>query len=356
MRKEIGIFDVNAGSDQGSEYRGRTAVHQDCLYWVKRDSYLPQGSHGLKAVTKAKLGYDPVEIDPEDMLSLAQSNPKHMASYSVSDAVATYYLYNKYVHNFIFSLATIIPLGPDDVLRKGSGTLCEALLMVEAFKGNIICPNKQQDKIGKTYNGHYLDSETYLGGHVECLESGVFRHDLPTNWKLVPSAFDMLIEKIDRALTFAIEVENDVQMSEITNYYEVRSAIIEKLELLRDRPVRVEKPVIYHLDVAAMYPNIILTNRLQPGAMVDKETVCSGCDFNTPDNRCQREMSWMWRGEYFPATREETEAVRQQLEGEVIDGVPFSDMPLSQQDTVLKARLKTYSSTVYKRQKGESGS
>ena len=41
-----------------------------------------------------------------------------MASYSVSDAVATYYLYQTYVHNFIFSLCTIIPAGPEDVLRK----------------------------------------------------------------------------------------------------------------------------------------------------------------------------------------------------------------------------------------------
>ena len=61
-----------------------------------------------------------------------------MAAYSVSDAVATYYLYMKYVHNFIFSLATIIPMGPEDVLRKGSGTLCEMLLMVEAVEKGII--------------------------------------------------------------------------------------------------------------------------------------------------------------------------------------------------------------------------
>ena len=53
-----------------------------------------------------------------------------LASYSVSDAVATYYLYMKYVHPFIFSLCNIIPLTPDDVLRKGSGTLCEFLLQV----------------------------------------------------------------------------------------------------------------------------------------------------------------------------------------------------------------------------------
>lgn len=53
-------------------------------------------------------GYDPVEIDPEDMLTMARDNPLHMASYSVSDAVATYYLYMKYCHAFIFSLCTIM--------------------------------------------------------------------------------------------------------------------------------------------------------------------------------------------------------------------------------------------------------
>lgn len=56
--------------------------------------------------------------------------PQVLAQYSVSDAVATYYLYMKYVHPFIFSLCNIIPLNPDEVLRKGSGTLCETLLMV----------------------------------------------------------------------------------------------------------------------------------------------------------------------------------------------------------------------------------
>lgn len=84
----------------------------------------------MQAVTKTKLGYDPVEVHPEDMVPLAQTQPQAMASYSVSDAVATYYLYMTYIHPFIFSLATIIPLPPDEVLRKGSGTLCEQLLMV----------------------------------------------------------------------------------------------------------------------------------------------------------------------------------------------------------------------------------
>ena len=92
------------------EYVGRCVVHLDAFCWVQRDSYLPQGNQGLKAVTKHKLGYDPVEVDPEDMLRFARERPHHMASYSVSDAVATYYLYTTYVHNFIFSLSTIIPM------------------------------------------------------------------------------------------------------------------------------------------------------------------------------------------------------------------------------------------------------
>ena len=42
---------------------------------------------------------------------------QEMANYSVSDAVATYYLYMKYVHPFIFALCTIIPMEPDEVIR-----------------------------------------------------------------------------------------------------------------------------------------------------------------------------------------------------------------------------------------------
>lgn len=345
MYEEIGVRATRSG-----EYRGRAAVHMDCLYWVKRDSYLPSGSHGLKAVTKYKLGYDPVEIDPEDMLRLAAEQPLHMASYSVSDAVATYYLYMKYVHNFVFSLCTIIPMQPDDVLRKGSGTLCEMLLMVEAHRGNIVCPNKQVSGPAAFHEGHLLETETYVGGHVECLESGVFRSDLPTDFSLDPSAFDELISKIDQALTFAIEVENGVERSQVVNYDEVRAEIVERLELLRDTPCRSETPSVYHLDVAAMYPNIILSNRLQPCAIVD-ETICASCDFNSPEHKCKRDMEWVWRGEYYPLSRSELRRIEAQLEVEVVDGVPYPELPREEREGALKRRVKEYSQRVYKRVK-----
>lgn len=254
-------------------------VHLDAFSWVQRDSYLPQGNQGLKSVTRCKLGYDPVEVDPEDMLNYAREKPDHMASYSVSDAVATYYLYTTYVHNFIFSLSTIIPMASEDVLRKGSGTLCEALLMVEAFRGNIICPNKQNDPLEGFYNGKLVESETYIGGHVECLEAGIFRADIPSVFSLVPAALQQLIDHVDRDIAFAMEIEHGIPRSDAANYDEVKQAIVEKLEMLRDCPNREEHPVIYHLDVGAMYPNIILTNRLQPSSIVSTAD-CASCKYN----------------------------------------------------------------------------
>eukprot|EP00536_Pseudo-nitzschia_multiseries_P014500 jgi/Psemu1/298741/fgenesh1_pm.714_\ len=350
---EIGICMVGggAGSDQEGEFRGKCCVHMDAFSWVQRDSYLPQGSQGLKAVTKYKLGYDPVEVDPEDMLPMAQERPVHMATYSVSDAVATYYLYEKYVHLFIFSLCTLIPFGPEDVLRKGSGTLCEILLMVQANDLDIICPNKQIDPLAKFHKGHLLESETYIGGKVECLETGVYRSDVEYEFDLVPTAFQQLIDNIDRDLCFAIEVEAGIDRSEITNYEEVRSKIIEALELLRDRPKRVEKPYIYHLDVGAMYPNIILTNRLQPSAIVDDAT-CAACDFNQAKNDCKRRMEWVWRGDYSPSGKLEYNRTKDQLSRETMaDGRHFKDFSPSEQEKMVANRLKEYSRNVYRRTK-----
>ena len=133
MYDEIGFSRVGK-----EEYLSRCSTHMDCFKWVQRDSYLPVGSQNLKAVCKAKLRYSPTELDPEDMLRMAREQPQVLANYSVSDAVATYYLYMKYVHPFILALSMILPLEPDAVLRKGSGTLCEALLMVQAFKVRLL--------------------------------------------------------------------------------------------------------------------------------------------------------------------------------------------------------------------------
>ena len=90
--------------------------------------------------------------------------------FSVSDSVATWFLYLVQIHDFIFALCTIIPTYPDEVLRRGSGVLCEYLLMAQAYRGNIIFPNKQVEKFEKFHNSNLIDSDTYTGGTVECLQ------------------------------------------------------------------------------------------------------------------------------------------------------------------------------------------
>ncbi|UZJ54409.1 hypothetical protein CBS101457_003729 [Exobasidium rhododendri] len=350
MLDEIGFQKDNEG-----EYKSRTTAHMDCFRWVKRDSYLPQGSQGLKAVTVAKLGYDPMELDPELMTPYAMEQPQILAQYSVSDAVATYYLYMKYVHPFIFSLCNIIPLNPDEVLRKGSGTLCETLLMVQAYKGNIIMPNRHTDPIGNTYKGHLLESETYVGGHVEALEAGVFRSDIPTHFKVDPTALEELIRDLDKALQFSITEESKMAMDDITNYDEVKAQVQVMLEKLRDEPNLQIEPLIYHLDVAAMYPNIMLSNRLQPDAVVE-EAACATCDYNRPGMTCNKKMQWSWRGEYFPAKRDEVNMIRNALSNEQFppkyaEGTKrsFHELGNAEQTVMLHKRVGDYSRKVYRK-------
>ncbi|KAJ1092585.1 hypothetical protein NDU88_005695 [Pleurodeles waltl] len=351
MYQEIGFQ-----KDSQGEFKSPPCIHMDCYRWVKRDSYLPVGSQNLKAAAKAKLGYDPVELDPEEMCRMATEEPQILATYSVSDAVATYYMYMKYVHPFIFALCTIIPMEPDEVLRKGSGTLCEALLMVQAYHANIIFPNKQEQVFNKmTSDGHVLDSETYVGGHVEALESGVFRSDIPCRFKMTPSAFDFLLQRVEMTLKHAIEEEEKLPIEEVTNFQEVCDEIKKKLNYLKEVPNRIECPLIYHLDVGAMYPNIILTNRLQPSAMVDEAT-CAACDFNKPGANCQRKMTWQWRGETMPASRSEYHRIQQQLESEKFpplfpDRPPraFHELNREEQAKYEKKRLADYCRRAYKK-------
>ena len=153
----------------------------------------------------------------------------------------------------------------------------------------------------------------------------------------------------------AIEIEEKVSLSLTTNFEEVCNEIIEKLSKLRDCPNRLESPVIYHLDVGAMYPNIILTNRLQPSAIVD-DSDCAACDFNKTGAKCQRSMKWTWRAEYMPASKSEFQRIQQQLENEkfppIHPGEPmrsFHQLSREEQAGIEKTRLQEYCRKAYKK-------
>ena len=234
-------------------------------------------------------------------------------------------------------------------------------------------PNRHEDVHGNMFEGHLVATETYVGGHVEALEAGVFRSDIATHFKVVPEAVQQawfyafccsrlltclqLINDLDPALKFCIEDEAHMQLETVTNYNEIKGAIQSKLEEIRDNPTRFDKPLIYHLDVAAMYPNIMLSNRLQPDAMID-ESVCAVCDYNRPGKTCDRRMTWAWRGEFFPAQRDEYNMVKHALHQEEFppkhkDGPKrkFTDLSSTEQTALLHKRLGDYSRKVYKKTK-----
>ncbi|KAH7872332.1 uncharacterized protein C8R40DRAFT_1071822 [Lentinula edodes] len=338
----IGLYlETGFAKDSDIEYKSRTC--------------------GLKAITASKLGYNPIELDPELMTPYALEQPQTLAQYSVSDAVAIYYLYMKYVHLFIFFLCNIIQLNPDELLRKGSSTLCETLLMVEAYRGQIIMPNRHEEDHGNFYDVHRLASETYAGAHVEALEAGVFRSDIPTNFEFTPSAVQELTNDLDAALTFCIVEESKCSIEKVTNYEEVKTAIQSVLEAMRDNPNRTDNPLIYHLHVAAMYPNMMLSNRLQPDSIID-ESICAVCDYNRPGKTCDRRLEWAWRGEFFPSHRDEYNMIRHALNQEIF---PFkrpndpqrryADLSPAEQTAFLHKRSGDYSRKVYKKNQGHEG-
>ena len=103
-------------------------------------------------------------------------------------------------------------------------------------------PNKHSDESSKFFQGHLLESETYVGGHVEALEAGVFRSDIPVKFRLVSDAFQkvcslilffchsltlvkQLIDEVDQALKFSIQVEAKANLEDVVNYDEVSCVV-----------------------------------------------------------------------------------------------------------------------------------
>ena len=133
----------------------------------------------------------------------------------------------------------------------------------------------------------------------------------------------------------------------------MKAEVAAQLQELKDNPSRLERPRIYHLDVSAMYPNIMITNRLQPDSMID-ESVCASCDFNRPGKTCDRRLPWSWRGEFFPAKRDEYNMLRRALSNEMFPGKfsnspmrRFDELPATEQASHIQKRLSDYCRKVY---------
>lgn len=94
------------------------------------------------------------------------------------------------------------------MLRKGSGTLCECLLMAMAYSRNIIFPNKKIEDWERFYHGHLIDSDTYIGGKVECLRSGIYREDIEVEFTMNKECLSNMHSGVERLIRFFGYVEN----------------------------------------------------------------------------------------------------------------------------------------------------
>lgn len=90
-------------------------------------------------------------------------------------------------------------------------------------------------------------------------------HDLTATFPFAGSTTSKAEQRSERPNSACIWLPTSLSEFHFFVSPQVCDEIKVKLNSLKDVPNRIECPLIYHLDVGAMYPNIILTNRLQVG-------------------------------------------------------------------------------------------
>lgn len=61
----------------------------------------------------------------------------------------------------------------------------------------MVAPNKHRAASERMHEGRLLHRETYIGGKVEALQSGIFRSDLPAHFKCDPPAYQARTRAIE---------------------------------------------------------------------------------------------------------------------------------------------------------------
>ncbi|UKK02958.2 DNA polymerase epsilon catalytic subunit [Theileria orientalis] len=314
-------------------------LNMDCYKWVERDSYLPFGSRTLKQVCKLMLKYSPVEIDPEDMVVMARTDPQKLAVYSVSDAVATYNLYIKFIHNFILALSYIVPLPPNEILRQGAGTMCENLLMAEAYANGILLPNKHTQKAIRFYTNpetekqHLVYENTYIGGRVESLRCGIFRDDQVEQFELSAAAYDDLITNLDNLLIYWAKNNMSKITKQPLNLYEDEGYEGDGTRKLGEPSKRLKKIFEPFENFEDVYKELYLRlcrlrdessiKTLQPTAIVT-EKFCEKCSYYSESHLCQKRMKWKQRLEVSPIDKSQILVLLQNLKSRTYQGASAS--------------------------------
>lgn len=71
---------------------------------------------------------------------------------------------------------------------------------------------------------------------MACINSGVYRSDIPTQFKIEPQGYQDLIDRVRDTIDFFVKIEGGMNPEDIVNKEEVAQAIIEKLEIIKNHP------------------------------------------------------------------------------------------------------------------------
>jgi DNA polymerase epsilon subunit 1 len=294
LDKRAKLYDIHL-SDYGiqmSDYRRETKIyglpHIDTFIWVKRFSYSAKGEQGAKQITKKFLQYEPIELDYTEMYDMVDKNskkynPEPVVKYSGSDAQIPYLLAKKIVNNFLFAVSSLLPITANDVLRKGAGSMVGLVLLSRWYQWNIMAPNKAVRDTIEYYDGKPIKKKSYTGGDVELGEKGVFRVDFDWEIDLDPKRIRQIRDDAGIVVDMFCDRVYEETGKKVKNREQIKDIIRSKLEKMLAFGKKYRgKVLLWHIDVKAMYPNIILTYKIQKHAIVTEE-ICKHCKLNTGD-------------------------------------------------------------------------
>ena len=189
-RAKLYGIDINLGRDGeelkikrgGMEYRsyipGR--VHID-LYPISR-RLLKLTKYTLEDVVYNLFGIEKLKIPHTKIVEYWANNDEILIEYSLQDAKYTYKIGN-YFFPLEVMFSRIVNQTLFEITRMTSGQMVEYLLMKNAFKENMIVPNKPDEE---EYRRRV--STTYEGGYVKEPEKGMFEDIISMDFRsLYPS-------------------------------------------------------------------------------------------------------------------------------------------------------------------------
>ncbi|ACX71955.1 DNA-directed DNA polymerase [Methanocaldococcus vulcanius M7] len=195
-RAKIYGIDIKLGRDGeelkikrgGMEFRsyipGR--VHID-LYPISR-RLLKLTKYTLEDVVYNLFGIEKLKIPHTKIVDYWANNDKILIEYSLQDAKYTHKI-GKYFFPLEVMFSRIVNQTPFEITRMSSGQMVEYLLMKNAFKENMIVPNKPDEK---EYRKRLLTS--YEGGYVKEPEKGMFEDIISMDFRCHPRGTKVIVK------------------------------------------------------------------------------------------------------------------------------------------------------------------